>query len=554
MRKNLLVVALVLLCTNALYAQTPAWVWAKSVGARLDNDAKLTAVRDAAGDIIVSGQFDANAPFGAANLPIAGTIDLYVTKFSQAGTPVWAKGFGGLSNIMFPGGIVMDGAGNTYLTGSYSFGMTINGINYYSAGDKDGYIIKLNPSGDVIWVKSFGSATPQAFNGIAINGNKIYVAGSYSGTFNAGSVILPTSNSGSADAMVIAFDTAGTALWAATGGGADEDYFYDVSASATNVYASGTVRGASANFGSTNLTGSGSADDMLVTRLTASGSFDLAKRFGSTSTDQATSIGHDNFGNIYISGSFLGTVNFGGTVSITSNGTNTYSDGFVAKLNSAGWGLWACRQGGASDDITTSMEVANNGYIYLCGYYNNSTVSLTTTTGAPVNLSNSGGADGFAAKYNPDGKILWGVKAANANDDRPKAIVSDNNGYCYVMGNFFNPLTLGALAPISSMPLSPSTYIGRLNGFTTGFQEVKAPINFLLYPNPTTGQVNIELPEGNYMNEIEVYSITGQRVHHVEMDLPLKSTSIDLGGLTSGVYQVKVLTPDGYTNQSIQVK
>lgn len=554
MRKNLLVVALVLLCTNVLYAQTPAWVWAKSVGARLDNDAKVTAVKDATGGIIVSGQFDANAPFGAANIPVTGTIDLYATKFDQSGTPVWAKGFGGMSNIMFPGGIVMDGAGNSYLAGSYSFGMTINGINYYSAGDKDGYIIKLDPSGNVIWVKSFGSATPQAFNAIAINGNNIYVAGSYSGTFNAGSVTVPTSNAGSTDAMVIAFDTAGTALWAATGGGADEDYFYGVSASSTNVYASGAVRGASASFGSTNLTGSGSADDMLVTRLTASGSFDLAKRFGSTSTDQATCIGYDNYGNIYISGSFLGTVSFGGPASITSNGGNTYSDGFVAKLNSAGWGLWACKQGGASDDITTSMEVVNNGYIYLCGYYNNSTVTLTTTSGTPMNLTNSGGADGFAAKYNPAGKILWAVKAANTSDDRPKAILSDNNGYCYLMGNFFGAMTLGSLNPVNSLPTNIGTYIGRLNGFTTGFQEVKAPFSFLLYPNPTTGQVNIELPEGNYMNEIEVYSITGQRVHHVEMDMPLKSTTIDLTGLTAGVYQVKVLTPDGYTNQSIQIK
>ena len=115
-------------------------------------------------------------------------------------------------------------------------------------------------------------------------------------------------------------------------------------------------------------------------------------------------------------------------------------------------------------------------------------------------------------------------------------------------------MTFGTLTAVNSLPANISTYIGRLNGFTTGFQEVKAPINFLLYPNPTTGQVNIELPEGNYMNEIEVYSITGQRVHHVEMDMPLKSTSIDLGGLTTGVYQVKVLTPEGYTNQSIQIK
>jgi hypothetical protein len=553
MKKNLLVVALVLICTNALYAQTPAWVWAKSVGARLDNEAKVTAVKDATGGIIVSGQFDANAPFGAANIPVTGTIDLYATKFDQSGTPVWAKGFGGMSNIMFPGGIVMDGSGNIYLAGSYSFGMTINGNNYYSAGDKDGYLIKLDPNGNVVWVKSFGSSTPQAFNAIAINGNTIYVAGAYSGTFNAGSVTIPASNAGSTDAMVIAFDTAGTALWSATGGGADEDYFYGVSASSTNVYASGAVRGSSATFGTTNLTGSGSADDILVTRLTSNGSFDLAKRFGSASTDQGTCIGYDSFGNIYVSGSFLGTVNFGGA-SITSSGANTYSDGFVAKLNSAGWGLWACRQGGASDDITTSMEVGLNGYVYICGYYNNSTVTLTTTTGSPVNLTNTGGADGFAAKYNPSGKILWGVKAANTSDDRPKAIISDNNGYCYVMGNFFGSMTLGTLNPVNSLPTNVGTYIGRLNGFTTGFQEVKAPINFLLYPNPTTGQVNIELPEGNYMNEIEVYSITGQRVHHVEMNMPLKSTSIDLGGLTAGVYQVKVLTPDGYSNQSIQIK
>jgi hypothetical protein len=199
------------------------------------------------------------------------------------------------------------------------------------------------------------------------------------------------------------------------------------------------------------------------------------------------------------------------------------------------------------------MEVAANGYVFLCGYYSNGPGTLTSTT-TNVTLTNSGGADGFAAKYNPNGGILWGIKAANASDDRPKAIISDNNGYCYVMGNFFGAMTLGSLTPVNSLPTNIGTYIGRLNGFTTGFQEVKAPFNFLLYPNPTTGQVNIELPEGNYMNEIEVYSITGQRVHHVEMDMPLKSTSIDLGGLNSGVYQVKVLTPDGYTNQSIQVK
>jgi hypothetical protein len=553
MRKNLLVIALVLLCTNALYAQTPAWVWSKSVGARSDNQSKVCAIKDAIGGIIVSGNYDGNAPFGASTLPLVGTVDLYATKFDQAGAPVWAKGFGGLSNSMSIGGISMDAAGNIYIVGSYTFLITVSGIDYYSAGDKDGFIIKLDPNGNVIWVKSFGSSTPQEFNSIAINGNKLYVAGSYMGTFTSGSVTLPPSNNGSSDAMVIAFDTAGTALWAANGGGSDQDYLFSISASTSEVYASGTVRGASATFGANNLTGSGSSDDILILRMSNSGTINLAKRVGSSNTDQALNVGNDANGNIYISGNFLGNVNFGGTVSLTSAGGSTYTDGFLAKYNASGVCQWACRQGGASDDVTTGMEVAANGYVFLCGYYSNGPGTLTSTT-TNVNLTNSGGADGFAAKYNPNGGILWGIKAANASDDRPKAIISDNNGFCYVMGNFFGAMILGSLNPVNSLSTKIGTYIARLNGFTTGFQEVKAPINFLIYPNPTTGQVNIELPEGNYMNEIEVYSITGQRVHHVEMDMPLKSTSIDLGGLTSGVYQVKVLTPDGYTNQSIQVK
>ena len=452
-----------MLFANMMYAQTPAWVWAKSVGARLDNQSKVCASRDASGGIIVSGQFDQAAPFGANNLAPSGTIDLYVTKFDQTGTPAWARGFGGMSNIMFPGGSVIDAAGNIYLAGSYSFGMTINGINYYSAGDKDGYIIKLDPTGNVVWVKSFGSATPQEFNAIAINGNKIYIAGSYMGSFSAGSVNLPASNGGSSDAMVIAFDTAGTALWAAAGGGADQDYYYSVAASATAVYASGTVRGNTATFGTKTVTPSGAADDMLVTRMTSTGTFDLAKSFGSSSTDQATCIGYDSYGNIYIAGNFLGTVSFGGPATITSNGTSTYSDGFLAKLNSAGYGLWACKQGGASDDITTGMEVGINGYIYLCGYYSNGQGTLTSTT-TSINLTNTGGADGFAAKYNPNGGILWGIKAANGSDDRPKAIVSDANGYCYLMGNFFGAMTLGSLNPVNSLPTNIGTYIGRLNG------------------------------------------------------------------------------------------
>jgi hypothetical protein len=214
-------------------------------------------------------------------------------------------------------------------------------------------------------------------------------------------------------------------------------------------------------------------------------------------------------------------------------------------LNSAGWGLWACKQGSNSDDVTTSMEVVNNGYIYLCGYYNNSNVTLGTTSGTPVTLTNTGGADGFAAKYNPNGKILWGIKASNTSDDRPKAIISDNNGYCYVMGNFFGTMTLGTLNPVSSLPTNIGTYIGRLNGFTTGFQEVKAPINFLLYPNPTTGNLTIS---SSVSGELSIYTIEGKVAG--QYSITTGTNTIQLSSdLAAGVYLCRFTGIDGSTQQ-----
>ncbi|HIB37804.1 T9SS type A sorting domain-containing protein [Mesonia sp.] len=67
--------------------------------------------------------------------------------------------------------------------------------------------------------------------------------------------------------------------------------------------------------------------------------------------------------------------------------------------------------------------------------------------------------------------------------------------------------------------------------------DFSAEVN--LYPNPTSGLVSIQNNSALQIENVEVYSITGQKV------LTLTSTQIDLSTLNSGVYFVKLIAEEG---------
>lgn len=558
MNKKLLL-GLFVLINSLAFAQTPVWTWSKSHSSRINNNPYVSSIKDAAGNIYVCGEFEGTVNFGGVNTTAIGFVDLYVSKFDQAGTLLWTKTYGGASNTMYPGGLAQDQAGNIFMTGSFSFAINIGFQTYLSAGNKDGYLIKIAPDGTHLWAKTFGSTGLEDFKAISCYGTNVYVCGGYFGSFIADSYTLPTSISNSFDAFVIALDSSGVATWASTGGGSGEDYFKSLQADQNAVYAGGYVSGNS-TFGSIALNSGGAGNDIAFARLSLTGTFTLAKRCGAASTDQVNSIGADSYGNIYIGGVFLATVNFGNSISLTETGappgSGANGDGFIAKYDSNGNCLWARKMGSSvTDDATTNISVSPNGYVYACGLYHG-TVVLTSAVTPQVSLSTIGGMDGFYVKYNPSGSILWAIKAGNTSDDRAKVIVRDENGYCFAMGVFFGNLTLGSLAPIASSSITNSTsiYIARLNGFTTGLVEAKANTNFSLFPNPSSGSVQIELPVSKFINEVEVFNVTGQRVYNNEFSLPVQNTTIELGNLSPGIYLVKVLTPEGYVSKSLEVQ
>src|SRR5690606_14100996 len=91
-----------------------------------------------------------------------GKEDFLVKKFSPSGVLLWARKFGGKESD-FAHNITSDADNNTYITGTFQdtlkiFDQLLLVGNTLTANN--GFIIKLNASGDVIWAKAL-----QASNG-----------------------------------------------------------------------------------------------------------------------------------------------------------------------------------------------------------------------------------------------------------------------------------------------------------------------------------------------------------------------------------------------------
>ncbi len=87
----------------------------------------------------------------------------------------------------------------------------------------------------------------------------------------------------------------------------------------------------------------------------------------------------------------------------------------------------------------------------------------------------------------------------------------------------------------------------------SSFNEVEGNVSsrLLIYPNPATQAIQMELPESldkEAMATIEIYGMTGGLVYsELTQVKTIKQNTLDISILTSGVYQIRVNSLGGYT-------
>lgn len=147
---------------------------------------------------------------------------------------------------------------------------------------------------------------------------------------------------------------------------------------------------------------------------------------GSQLIDEGTDVTTDLLGNVYVTGYFSGTADFGG-VFVVSQGI---TDVFTLKYNSSGALQWVKTGGGSGNDRGLSIITDNSGSCFVTGYFYGTAVFGVDT------IISSGSQDIFVAKYNTSGVLQWIKRAGGTLSDVGNAITSDTFGNVIVTGQF----------------------------------------------------------------------------------------------------------------------
>ncbi len=237
------------------------------------SDAGMAAASDADGSAYFTGWFTGTANFGPTNMTAAGSLrDMFVAKFSNAGSLLWIRQIGGV-NADEGKGIGVDTNGNVYVTGS----MNLNFDGSQNAQQLR--VTKFTGTGTFLWDRDL-IARFYYFDGSGIidRAGSTWVFGGMQGTGVFSGVSATAS--GTYDGLVAKYDSDGVLLWVTQIGGTGMSIGHRIAVDDSgHGYLTGEFDG-NAVFGGTNITGIGGTDFFVArlgTELSAPARLDLSQ-------------------------------------------------------------------------------------------------------------------------------------------------------------------------------------------------------------------------------------------------------------------------------------
>jgi hypothetical protein len=215
------------------------FVWVKSFGGTGDEESN-SIICAPNGNIITVGGFQDNVDFdpnsGYKFLRAKGSFDAFIQILSSQGSLVYAGSFGNTDSDI-ANSVTTDSIGNIYITGGFrGYSTDLNpdfyaSFNKTSNGRTDIFVMKLDPSANLIWVKTMGGT--EAESGISIatdNKGNVYVTGNYQSTvdFNPGTDVYNLTSTHLTDVFLVKLSSNGDFDWAISAGGFDEDFAKNV--------------------------------------------------------------------------------------------------------------------------------------------------------------------------------------------------------------------------------------------------------------------------------------------------------------------------------------
>lgn len=377
-------------------------------GTRFDEG--FATATDASGNVYVAG-LTSSQLFPGNAIPLAGSDDFFIAKFSPTGQLLFSTRIGGGSfDEAF--GIAVDQNGNVYVTGqtgSSDFPV-VNGFQTsFGGGFSDAFVVKLNPLGTIVYSSYLGGSGGDEFGrAIAVDGSgNAYVVGKTNSTdFPVENAAQPVYGGGPSDAFVAKINTnavgAASLVYSTFLGGNGFDSGNAIAVDQVgNAYAAGA---AECCFPTTSdafqpFIGNGYFHVFLV-KFGPLGSVVYSTLIGGSKLDVARSISVDQSGNAYVVGE-TASADFPTSAQpfqATNRGT---LNAFLTKLDPAVPGsaglVYSTYLGGETFDSAAAVAIDSSARVYVAGRAD----SLGFPTKNPIQANNGGGSDAFLVQLDP---------------------------------------------------------------------------------------------------------------------------------------------------------
>ena len=518
---------------------------------------------DEAGNAYITGGFVGNALFEDLLLTSIGLKDIFVAKYDANGRFLWHFSIGG--TLGGPGlddeglAISVSDEGHIYVAGYFQgeadFDPGFETVTLTSAGFRDAFIASYTTNGELRWAKRFGGpADDLAFGVNADDDFAVY----FTGLFRDEAMLEPNGEAtfashGEEDGFVVSLNHDGAHNWTIPFGGSSVDAGRDVGVDDSgNLYLLGHFSGRvefALNSTAGVLTSLNSSQDAVLASYTSDGSFRWAFPLGGPQADDGLGLAVDPAGNSYITGHFVGRMDFDpddfNDFYLTSVGAR---DLYVARYTSTGLFSWA-KQAGSGFAQGEDVDVSNSGRLAVTGFFSG---TIFPDPGSTFSLTSQDEQDIVLASYQSDGTFLWAGGIGGSFTEHGSGAAFNPKGQVFLTG-YFETETDFDPGPTEQFRTSS----GELDGFVALYNSdgalavsIDEPVSlstpFLeIYPNPVQGRAHIamELYDTDIL-QLEMVDVLGRKIHVIDRINGLigrKATvSLDLADVPAGVYFVRV--------------
>ena len=526
--------------------------WANK-GEALSIGSQPSIAVDPSGNSYMYGTFPDTCTFGSFSAISYGGRDLYVCKYNSSGIVQWLIHAG--STIDDNGnGICAVAIGNIYITGGIGDTANFGGIILKGPGT---FIAKYNSTGSIIWAQKVDSLFGNCGNNIIVgDSGSLFLTGR---CFSPTNFVCGVSSFSNQADFIARYDTSGNCQWLQT----VNCYFNDIAVDkSNNIYLTGPFYD-SVYFGSTVLYSVGGTQDFFLVKCNPNGTWGWAIGTGSPGNDSGQGISIDPYGHIYVTGAFSNNVSFGCAPVISTGNV----DIFISRYDTSGNCIWTQQAGGGvGQQYATSIASDKDGNCTITGSILDSTHFGNFTLIPP-------GENMYAAKYDSAGTCGWAVMCTGSSGQRGTDLQTDSIGNIYIPGTF----TAGGTHIFGSFSLTSTDYgftfvkrdnfIVKINNIGTGIPNLQSSsFNLQLFPNPTTGTIQLTLPvrqagistKHNAPLECEIINMMGERVFTSPL-IPLQrrgeaAAQLDVSFLAKGIYLVRVGEGERWENKKLVVE